>query len=69
MGVEFQCYKSCIHTCISVQVPVVRDRAIKGFGKYSSRVCVTVHIKDLLPLIENSQAWCPGGRFPLSFIY
>ena len=35
----------------------------------SSRVCVTEHIKDPVPLIEKSRASCPGGRFPLSFIH
>ena len=35
----------------------------------SSRVCVTGHIKDPVPLIKNSRASCPGGRFPPSFIH
>ena len=35
----------------------------------SSRVSVTGHIKDPVPLIENSKASCPDGRFPPSFIH
>ena len=33
----------------------------------SSRVSVTGHIKDPLPL--KSRAMCPSGRLPLSFIH
>ena len=28
-----------------------------------------LHVKDPVPLIEKSRAWCPGGRFPSSFIH
>ena len=35
----------------------------------SSRVYVTRHIRDPVPLIEKSRASCPSGRFPLSFIH
>ena len=35
----------------------------------SSRVCVTGHIKDPVPLIEKSRTLCTGGRFPPSFIH
>ena len=38
-----------------------RDWVNKGLGM-SSRVCGTGHIKDLVPLIKNSRASCPGGR-------
>ena len=48
--------------------PVVRDWVIKDLDM-SSRVCVTGHIKDPVPLIEKSRAFCPGGRFPPSFIH
>ena len=47
--------------------PVVHDWVQKGLGM-SSRVCVTGHIKDPVPLIEKSRASCPGGRCPPSFI-
>ena len=33
----------------------------------SSRVCATGHIQD--PIIEKSQALCPNGRCPPSFIH
>ena len=42
--------------------------SIKGLGM-SSPVFATGHIKDPLPLIENSMALCPGGRFPSSSIH
>ena len=35
----------------------------------SSRVCVTGHIKDPMPLIEKIRGLSPGGRFPPSFIH
>ena len=48
--------------------PVVCGWVNKDLG-VSSRVCVTCHIKDAVPLIERSRAWCPSGRFPPSFIH
>ena len=47
--------------------PVVHDWVIKGL--MSSRVCVTGHIKDPVPLIEKSRTSCPSGRFSTSFIH
>ena len=35
----------------------------------SSRVCVTGHRKDPVPLSEKSRASCPGRRFPPSSIH
>ena len=32
----------------------------------SSRVCVTGHIKDAVPLIEMGRAPYPGGRFDMT---
>ena len=49
-------------------LPLVHDWVIKDLGM-SSRVCVTGHIKDHVPLIEKSRESCPGGRFPPSFIH
>ena len=34
-----------------------------------SRVCVTGHIKDPVPLINKSRILCSGGRFPPSLIH
>ena len=48
--------------------PGLRDWVIKGLGMYS-RVCVTGHIKDPVPLIEKRRGFSPGGRFPPSFIH
>ena len=48
--------------------PVIHDWVTKGLGM-SSRICVTGHIKDHVPLIEKGGASSPGGRFPRSFIY
>ena len=48
--------------------PCVCDWVMQGLGM-SSRVCVTGHIKDPVPLIEKSRTSCPGGRFPPSFIH
>ena len=44
--------------------PVVHDWVNKGLGMFS-RGCATGHrpIQDPVPLIENSRASCPGGRF------
>ena len=35
----------------------------------SSSVCATGHIKDPVPLIEESRALCSGGRVSPSFIH
>ena len=40
----------------------------QGLGM-SSRVCVTGHIKDPVPLIKKSRALCPSGGFPPSLIH
>ena len=53
---------------ISVFPPVLRDWVIKGLGMYS-RVYVTGHIKDPVPLIKKRRGLSPGGRFPTSFIH
>ena len=46
--------------------PVVHDWVnYNGLGM-SSRVCVTGHIKDPVPLIDKRRVLSPGGRFPPS---
>ena len=56
------------HFDLSRPWPVVHDWVNKGLGM-SSRVCATGHIKDLVPLIEESRASCPSGRFPPSLLH
>ena len=48
--------------------PVLHDWVFKGLGM-SSCVCVTGHIKDPVPLMKKSREFCPGDRFPPSFIH
>ena len=54
-------------SCWEVQV-VVHDCLTNGL-RMSTRVSVTRHIQDPVPLIKKSRESCPGGRFPPSFIY
>ena len=45
----------------------VCDWVIKSLIGMSSRVCVTGHIKDPVPLLKKSRASCASGRVPPSF--
>ena len=57
-------YNNCWSTL--TPPPMVHDWVNKGFG-ISNCICATGHIK--VPLIKNSRASCPGGRFPPSFVH
>ena len=47
---------------------VTYDCPIKGLGMFSSSY-TTGHIKDPVPLVENSRAPCSGGSFLPCFIH
>ena len=57
--------RSDVHSYNTIPALVM---TIKGLG-LSSRVSATGHVKDPVPLTENSRALCPSGRFPPSFIH
>ena len=65
--------RSVVRICLvpehfDVSLSVVPDWVMKGLGVYS-RIGVTGHKQDPVPLVKQSRASCPGGRFPPSFIH